>query len=571
MRFRPSLVSVALFATVLVAQTDVPKDKEPAKCSLQGQVVQQPGGQPIRKAEIRLFGVSDERGDQTEYSAVTDAEGRFKIENVNPGAYHLYFGHADFVETEKRHYGSGMLLSLASGQEVKDLLFHMARAAVITAKVHDDDGDPQRHAQVMAVPYGNAPRGVRRRRTLDNAAQCSTNDLGECRISDLSPGRYLVAVQPEFHVPPSTKIGSDKKEQVDTTTYYPGVVDKKSAIPLELHAGDEVPISMTMGSVHAFHVRGQVANLPAWTNKEAAELILQPQDEDDEIHMPTGVLDKHGAFDIKGVVPGSYDIFVSPTTARGWLESLELLDDSKAPQAMRTDLTVEVTDEDVDNLRIAPLANGQVRGQLHMDDGQKRDWSSVYLELYADPGLPTGPAVTNGATAVVKRDGSFGTLALAGKYHLRLMRNSKLPRDYFVKTVNLGDKDVVDSGFTVGGGIFSLDVVVSPNGAAIEGVATDDKDKPAPDVSIICIPDAKRRERYDLYREITTDQLGHFSLRGLNPGEYQVFALDDDIDQDEITDPEFVRAHESLGQTVKLEQGEHKSVVLKLAAEASQP
>jgi len=159
MKSRLSLVFAVLLTTTLAVQAPASKDKEPAKSSVQGQVVQQPGGQPIRKANIQLFGTGNAEGDETEYSAITDAEGRFKIEDVKPGVYHLYFGHADFVETEKRHYGSGMLLSLAPAQEVKDLLFHMAPAAVITAKVRDEDGDPLRNVQVMAIPYGTASHG----------------------------------------------------------------------------------------------------------------------------------------------------------------------------------------------------------------------------------------------------------------------------------------------------------------------------------------------------------------------------------------------------------------------------
>lgn len=54
-------------------------------------------------------------------------------------------------------------------------------------------------------------------------------------------------------------------------------------------------------------------------------------------------------------------------------------------------------------------------------------------------------------------------------------------------------------------------------------------------------------------------------LRGLNPGEYQVMALDEDIDE-EVTESDFVQAHESLGQTVNVAEGEHKTVVLKLTS-----
>jgi hypothetical protein len=563
MKFFLVVLSCLLLISAVEAQTSA--SKPPVNCTVQGQIVQQPGGLPIRKADVGLLVTIGEAAGDNEYAAVTDAEGRFKFEDVKPGDYQLYFGRAGFVGVEKRHHGSGMLLSLAPAQEVKDLLFHMTPAAVITGKVRDDDGDPIGNANVMAIPYGTAPHGADRRRPLHNAAQCSTNDLGECRISDLAPGRYLVAVQPQFHVPPLTKKGTDKKEQVDTTTYYPGAIDKKLAVPLELHAGDEVPVKVTMGSVHTFHVRGQVTNLPAWTRKEGAEVMLQPQDEEDEDYLPTGYLDERGAFDIKGVVPGSYDILVSPSTAYSMIEVLGMQDDPSAPQVMRGDQALQVTDGDVDDLRVVPLANGQVRGQIHMDNGQKRDWSAVYVELYAGQGAPTGIGVPSGAGAEVKRDGSFRMLALPGKYHLRFMRTGKLPPDYFMKTVNLGEKDVADSGFAVSGGSYSLDVVVSANAATVEGVATDKEDKPYFGVQVICIPDAKRRELRDLYQQVTTDSRGHFSLHGLTPGEYRVFALDADVDRDEITDPEFVRTHGSLGQTVKLEEGEHKSIVLKLA------
>jgi hypothetical protein len=109
-----------------------------------------------------------------------------------------------------------------------------------------------------------------------------------------------------------------------------------------------------------------------------------------------------------------------------------------------------------------------------------------------------------------------------------------------------------------------LDIVVSAKGASIEGTVTDQKNQSAPYVKVISIPDLNRRERQDLYQETTTDRRGHFSLRGLASGEYQIMALDEDIDE-EITDSAFVQAHESLGQAIKVGEGEHKSITLRLS------
>jgi hypothetical protein len=245
-------------------------------------------------------------------------------------------------------------------------------------------------------------------------------------------------------------------------------------------------------------------------------------------------------------------------------------------RAMRGEPTVQVANGDVEGLRISAQPNGQIRGQLHMDNGQKTDWSQIEVQLYSKHRQDFAGSLSSSGNEFealywddrpvrgeVKTNGSFEIKDIpADTYRLRIFPGKAL-QDYFVKSVNLGGKHVTDSGFGVGGTSYTLEIVVSANGAAIEGVALDEKDKPASDVRVICFPDASHRERHDLYRVVSTDYRGHFSLHGLNPGEYRVFTLDDDVD--EAYDPEFVQVHESLGQTVKLDEGEHKSIVLRLA------
>jgi Carboxypeptidase regulatory-like domain len=97
---------------------------------------------------------------------------------------------------------------------------------------------------------------------------------------------------------------------------------------------------------------------------------------------------------------------------------------------------------------------------------------------------------------------------------------------YFTKSVNLKGRDVSDSDFTVGAATF-LNVVVSANGATIEGKVVDDKGKPAAFATVVDVPDTERRGRPDLYQQDTTNEDGHFSLRGLNPGIYTVLAFEE--------------------------------------------
>jgi hypothetical protein len=83
---------VALLATTLAAEASAPTGR--AKCILEGHVIQEPGARPIRKANIEL--ASDDREDGTSYTAVTDAGGHFKIDNIEPGRYTLSVQHSGF-------------------------------------------------------------------------------------------------------------------------------------------------------------------------------------------------------------------------------------------------------------------------------------------------------------------------------------------------------------------------------------------------------------------------------------------------------------------------------------------
>ncbi len=79
---------------------------------------------------------------------------------------------------------------------------------------------------------------------------------------------------------------------------------------------------------------------------------------------------------------------------------------------------------------------------------------------------------------------------------------------------------------------------------------------------MVLIPDANRQRR-DLYQQAESDQHGHFKLRGLNPGGYTVMALEDPEEED-FHSPEFLKAHDGAGQTLHVDEGEHKSIVLKV-------
>jgi len=547
MKFLLPFAFCALLASLLAAQTsttEVPS-KESANCMVEGHVVLEPGGQPLKKVAIEIF---SDYAEANSYSTLTDAEGHFKIEDMKPGQYKVRVQRNGYLQSGKyRGRFHFQPLTLKRSQELKDLVFRMQPAAVITGKIVDPDGDPVLKASVHVIRLRLGSSHANRQ----FYGQEQTNDLGEYRISDLPPGRYLVLAQTWWASPaPSAGIensASSKNETVYAPTYYPGTMDKTQATAIELHAGDQVPANFALVTSRSFRIHGTVSGLPT-TAGSGIRIEVRSKVDSDIHYNPSTKIDKDGKFEIRDVLPGSYML------------SFQASGDGRFSQPVSTGQTVEVTNTDVNGLKITPIPKGEVRGQFREDSGQKVDWShtAVLLESDEDSDGSNSPHF-----AEVKSDGSFALKNVpAGSYHLVVGSGEQTLRDYFVKSVNLGGKDVADTGFTVESASYSVDMMVSAKGATIEGTVLDAKDQPVVDAQVVAIPDPARRKRRDLYKEDSTDQRGHFTLHGLNPGPYTVIAFDD-LD-DDYSDPDFLKSYEGRGQNVEIKEGERKTVQLKV-------
>jgi len=547
------LAHCALLAALLAGQTSTTQapSKESENCTVEGHVVLEPGEQPLKKVVIRMFSGDDE---DNSYTTLTNTEGSFKIEGVKPGRYNVRVERTGFLEADKhRNRYHSHALTLKPSQELKDLVFRMQAAAVITGKIVDADGDPVLNATIEIIRQ----RSGRPYTPSRFYGQERTNDLGEYRIPNLPPGRYLILAHvwwPRVAAPAGDKdADSSKLETVHAPTYYPGTMDKSQAATIEVHAGDQVPANFALVTSHSFRIRGTMSGLPIAVG---SGIGIQAHSKTDGVtygYNPSGNIDKDGKFEIRDVLPGSYTLSLEVSGGR-WRE-----------QEIKTGQTVEVTNADVDGVRVAPAPNGQVHGQFRMDSGQKIDWSQTSVDLESDEDSDSGARFIPiwSHSDEVKSDGSFDLkIVPAGSYHLVARLRAQALRDYFVKSVNLGGKDVSDTGFTAGGATYSLDIVVGAKGATLEGAVLDDKDQPVVDAEVVAIPDPIRRKRRDLYKQDSTDQRGHFTLHGLNPGQYTVIAFEGL--EDDYSDPDFIKSYEGRGQSVEIKEGERKSVLLKV-------
>jgi hypothetical protein len=571
---RPELKSVfeCLLLIVLVAGATFAQDNSSAVFSsqtfsppysasthsnhaiLQGIVTKEPGSVPLKKALIEL--IADSQNDGRNYTALSGADGSFRIEDVVPGRYRLFAERSGYQEIDKHRLRSeGRLLTLSAGQEVSDLTIRLQAAAVVEGRVSDEDGDPMPEAQVAVLRQ----TFVAGHSHWEQVGAERTNDLGLYRIPGLAAGNYFVSVTPppDFRsliettgntpeAAPHSGAASNKPAAVAyQTTYYPGARDRGQATSIQLRAGDEFPVNFSLTPSPSLSIRGSVANLPDGTT---AAIMLQSKDLN--LVLNGAEMHKDGSFEIRGVSPGDYTIVAT-------------VDDVKVPMMARQSLQLA---ESMEGLRLSPQRGGTIQGRLQIEAkvNGRSDPTQVLLQLRCSDGADESVGVSMGigfsTSTKVRGDGSFEWKDVPpGLYSVQVSATSEMP-DWFLKSVTAGGRDVLDSGFSVIGGATTLDLVASANGAVAEGVASNQNGAVA-DAVVVAVPEAHLRGRPERYRKTVTDQSGRFTLRGLPPGDYTLIAWES-VDGEAYYNPEFLKTHEGQGKALHLDEGRHVSVQL---------
>lgn len=95
-----------------------------------------------------------------------------------------------------------------------------------------------------------------------------------------------------------------------------------------------------------------------------------------------------------------------------------------------------------------------------------------------------------------------------------------------------------------------LEMVASSRGAGVQGAVLDVDGLPMAGVSVALVPESTRREQFHLYKTASTDQYGHFELRGIAPGEYKLFSWEE-VKADAWQDPEFIKPFEQKANALR--------------------
>jgi protocatechuate 3,4-dioxygenase beta subunit len=504
------------------------------KCTVEGTVVNAVTGEPIRKAQVMPIRGGGRQQAGPPAGAITDAGGKFKIVNLDPGQYRLMATRNGYARSWFGPRPSGRaapMLTLDKGQTLRGVVLKLTPAAVISGRVTDEDGEPVVEAQIQAL----RSRYMNGKRQLLPEGNASTDDLGNYRMHSLEPGRYYVKAS---YMGARMDLGQEQSYQ---PVYHPGVPEASQAAPLEVRGGEEArAIDFRLVRSAGVRVRGRITNPPA--SSRFATVMLTSSDGMFGREFQPSRIDPKGNFELRGVAPGAYSLVAIARDRENQLVAR---------------MPLQVPETGVEGIEVTLRPGVEVRGTLRMEGGSPpaADLKTINVVLGGSPGPFAGSQ-----HAEVGEDGSFTIPRVwDGSYRLQVMG---LPEGAYVKAARAGQTDVLAEGLAVVDGVAPgpLDVVVSFDGGSIDGTVVDGEKKAVSGATVTLVP-ASKRERTDLYRSAVADQNGRYTLSGVAPGDYLMFAWES-VEQGAWQDPLFLEPLKDKGRKITVGEKSRQTVEL---------
>jgi hypothetical protein len=532
-------------------QAPNPPTRPQDMCSVEGQVSNAVTGEPLKKARVVLQSW-DGRNPKT-HGASTDAEGRFLIQDVEPGNYSPYAERNGFMRAQYGQRGTGRSnasaardLTLSPGQHVRDVVFHLTPQGVIAGRVLDEDGEPVVNVQIGVLRYSYGQG----KRPLPPAGYAMTDDLGEYRVFALDPGKYYLSAtyRPPNMLAADRTAGGPPQEGY-APTYFPGTNDPTGAAPIELGAGVDLRgMDIKLLKTRAVRIRGRLHHTASDSLPRNVMLNLMPRGRFASGFWGGSVAQarrQDGFFEFRAVTPGAYVLL-----ARCWDEG-----DGKGYSARQA---VDVGSNNLDNVSLMLTTGLELKGSIRVDGSDEIRFENMRVRLESQNGW----AMWGVGNTEVTGDGNFTVRNVAEEnYTLHLWR---LPENFYVKSIRMGDADGLENGLDLTRGApGALEIVISANGGKVEGRVLDANQQPANEATVVLVPDAPKRERTQLFKARHTDAQGHFAIPGIAPGDYKLFAWEQ-VDEAAYEDPDFLKPFENQGETVAIRESGHETRQLKL-------
>lgn len=431
-----------------------------------------------------------------EVKAKSDAEGRFQLRIASGGKCRVSVAATGYYVADERNlrvYGD-----VSKPVQLRNLV--LQREARLGGVVKLASGEPMGEGQVFLLERG-VGEGAKWLRTV--AAQEIGRD-GKFVFGQVRAGKYYLMGSP--------KLCRKGVARQATPTFYPASGDWKSAVELNVEAGEakndlvigmletqtyQVTGRMALGAVHPSNMLlafVQLRRVPE--SGGVGSVVLK---EGDLVQQPfaDSLLRQSGAVRFDNVLPGRYDVTVFYKGS--WEEYVVG--------------KLEVTDHDVVDLKLQLPQPTKVRGKVVL-----RDFESATLVSHLE--FDSGRELSGySKTALVDQDGNFEVdLPLPGRYAVYTQHPDLKNRDIYVAGVTWNGKKLPGGEAPIGlkGGTMLVELVMGT--AKVAGMAPREAEK------VVLFPMPLYISSFRLFVQADVDERGNYELERVLPGKYYVCA-----------------------------------------------
>jgi hypothetical protein len=482
-----------------------------------GTVVDAVSGAPVKGAEVFLT-----RG-QTTFTVLTQPEGLFVFEKLEPGKYALSAQAKGYqMQAFDEHENFSTAIVVGDDQYTENLVFRLIPASSISGQVMDEFSEGVRNAQVMLFRKGI----MNGKETVQMQNQSSTDDKGQYNFAALEPGRYYLAVhaQPWYaqhntlhfsdassDASPGFRAATEQNASLDVVypvTYYPHETEAARASMISLQPGDRTQADLALQPVPALHLRFAVRGTDL--TQIGVGQVMQQTFGGQLVPTDSQVISRgKDSIEVAGIPPGHlilrFDVDRDPGNSKGVRSMQQEIDATQDGALNLADIADEV----------------EVSGKV---------------EITGTVGFPD-------QVSIMLRSAEFGSQYFAniskegknefqiadvkpGRYNV-LVANAP---GFYVDTLQAAGATVSGNSMAIGSATqVRLTVRIGQGLGRVEGVALRDA-KPTAGVMILLIPDQSQNHPFQFRRD-QSDSDGSFTLQEVLPGRYTLVAIENGWNQ----------------------------------------
>jgi hypothetical protein len=467
--------------------------------------------QPVRRARLTLESEALPSARTTD----SDTGGRYRFDKLPAGSYRVRVekpGFVAFARDLRRAFDRPRPVEIAAAQTLQHDLV-MVRGAAIEGRVLADNGQPAINIVVSAVRMGYDEKG-RRPVTI---GQTRSDDRGRFRVHSLPAGEYYLDAAPDPLDTLDQPTVPGRRPSMLSRVYFPDAPQIDGGRVITLATGqNEDGLSFTLTRIPAAVLSGRIVDS---SGKPGTMMTVgaRVQRVGGLVGEVRGSMEPQGGGFRYGRVPaGEY-----------WLMGVARPSPSADLEYTVTRLTV--AGEDVTNIILTTARGAAVNGKVEIDDGAASVLSTLQIVAhpteFEPPTIPLG-SPDDGSSVTVSADGAFSYPSLFGP---RLLRVSRLPAGWALKSVSVDGVDVSDSPFDFKGGTRPLElrIVVTARTNRVTGIVRDAAGRPVRDARVVAFATEERAwgARSRMIKAVESDAEGRYVIDGLLDGAYHLEAL----------------------------------------------